>query len=149
MVVDVAIVGAGMAGLHCALALRDSGLSVAVFEARLVGGQATGKSTAKVTSQHGLRYARLTHDFGRDDAQRYAAANQRVVDAICTLCAGMPDDPGLERRDAFLFAQIDDELRDLKDEAEAATALGLPVRLDGATELPIAMTGLLRFTNQA
>lgn len=57
--VDVAIIGAGMAGLHCEWALRDQGLRVAVFEGRRIGRQATGRSTAKVTSQHGLCYGRL------------------------------------------------------------------------------------------
>lgn len=149
MDVDVAIVGAGMAGLHCAHALRDSGLSVAVFEARRIGGQATGKSTAKVTSQHGMCYARLVRDFGRDGAQRYATANQRAVEAICGLCAQMPGQAGLERRDAWLIAEIEDEAHDLKDEAETAARLGLPARLEGSAAQPLPAAGFLAFANQA
>ena len=53
--VDVAIVGGGQVGLHCARRLAGSGLDVLVLEARRVGQQATGRSTAKVTVQHGRK----------------------------------------------------------------------------------------------
>lgn len=48
---EVAIVGAGIAGLSTALALCEAGKSVVVLEARKVGRQVTGLSTAKVTDR--------------------------------------------------------------------------------------------------
>ena len=54
--VDVAIAGAGIVGLTAALKLAQAGLSVAVLEARQVGRQVTGRSTAKISAQHGLIY---------------------------------------------------------------------------------------------
>ena len=52
--VDVAVIGAGMAGVLTAYMLQKSGLQVAVLEADRIGSGKTGNTTAKITSQHGL-----------------------------------------------------------------------------------------------
>lgn len=54
--VDIAIIGGGITGITTARRLKDLGLTAAVVEARRVGRQVTGGSTAKITSQHGLVY---------------------------------------------------------------------------------------------
>ena len=87
---DVAIVGGGIVGLHTAWSLRQSGLHVVVLEARRIGFQATGRSTAKVTSQHGLRYAQLIENHGKELAALYAEHNQRAVTAIAEIAREMP-----------------------------------------------------------
>src|SRR3546814_1699913 len=57
--VDVAIIGGGIVGITTARLLKDAGLTVTVIEAREVGRQVTGKSTAKITSQHSIIYQTL------------------------------------------------------------------------------------------
>ena len=66
---DVAIVGAGVVGLTAAYLLTRAGLSVTVLEARKIGRQVTGRSTAKVTAQHTLIYRYLIEKFGLAHAQ--------------------------------------------------------------------------------
>ena len=51
---DVAVIGAGIAGLTAALALKRAGHTVAVIEAARVGTGVTGHTTGKVTSLHRL-----------------------------------------------------------------------------------------------
>jgi glycine/D-amino acid oxidase-like deaminating enzyme len=53
---DAAIVGAGIVGLTTALSLLEAGKAVIVLEARQVGRQVTGRSSAKITAQHSLIY---------------------------------------------------------------------------------------------
>jgi glycine/D-amino acid oxidase-like deaminating enzyme len=77
--VDVAIVGGGIVGITAARLLKEAGLRAAVIEGRKVGRQVTGKSTAKITSQHELIYHRLTGKFGEDGARTYAEANQAAI----------------------------------------------------------------------
>ena len=55
LAVDVAII----VGLTAAELLARAGKRVALIEARKLGRQVIGPSTAKVTSQHGLIYQRL------------------------------------------------------------------------------------------
>ena len=56
---DVVIVGAGIVGVTAAYLLSEAGLSVALLEARRIGRQVTGRSTAKITTQHSLIYRHL------------------------------------------------------------------------------------------
>src|SRR5437763_1097041 len=80
---DVAIIGAGIVGLTTAYVLARAGASVTVLEARKVGRQVTGRSTAKVTSQHTLIYNYLIEKLGFETARLYADANQTAVQQIC------------------------------------------------------------------
>ena len=75
---EVAIVG-----LTAVYLLAQVGVSVTVLEARQVGRQVTGRSTAKVTSQHTLIYKYLIQKFGFETARLYADANQTPVRQIC------------------------------------------------------------------
>jgi glycine/D-amino acid oxidase-like deaminating enzyme/nitrite reductase/ring-hydroxylating ferredoxin subunit len=145
---DVAIVGGGMVGLHCAYLLRHAKLDVGVFEARRIGRQATGKSTAKITSQHRAKYRSLVKDFGRDGAQLYAAANERAVSEISGLGNSLPDKAAVERRNAYVFARTDREADDLREEAEVAAVLGLPAEFVADAGLPFPTQGALRFLDQ-
>lgn len=146
--VDVAIIGAGMVGLHCAWRLRDSGRSVAILEARQIGHQATGRSTAKVTSQHGLRYASLKRSVGEAKARLYASVNQRAVDTIAEICRMIEGEADLEPRDACLYAVNEAEARRLEEECEAARSLGLPAEMVSAANFPLQTTASLRFSGQ-
>src|SRR5690606_39464416 len=79
---DVVVIGAGIVGLTTALHLSNAGKSVLVLEATQVGTQVTARSTAKITSQHGLLYRQLIEDFGEHTARLYAEANQGAVEDI-------------------------------------------------------------------
>jgi glycine/D-amino acid oxidase-like deaminating enzyme len=81
--VAVAVVGAGIVGLSAALLLQRGGRRVAVVEALQVGRQVTGRSTAKITSQHGLIYQALEKSFGEKGAQAYGAANEAGLIRSC------------------------------------------------------------------
>ena len=72
---DVAIIGGGVTGLLTAHFLREKGVRALILEAdRLCSGQ-TGRTTAKITSQHDLIYANLLERLGESAAAQYARAN--------------------------------------------------------------------------
>lgn len=147
--VDVAVVGAGIVGLTAAHKLAKAGRSVAVLEARQVGRQATGRSTAKATSQHGQRYQRLIRASGQEQARLYADANEAAVGEIRSLVDGLRINCGLKEMPAFVYGQTEEEASSLREEAEAAASLGLPASFVTEVELPFPVTGALRFDSQA
>jgi glycine/D-amino acid oxidase-like deaminating enzyme/nitrite reductase/ring-hydroxylating ferredoxin subunit len=146
---DVAIVGAGIVGLTAAYLLAQSGLSVAVLEARRIGRQVTGRSTAKITTQHGLIYRHLIDTFGIDRAQRYAEANRRGAEQI----AGWIDQLGiacdLERKDAYAYTCSRTQRQQVEAEAEAAGRVGFDCELLDRAPLPFDTAAALRFSDQA
>ena len=78
---EIAVVGAGMAGVLIAHALQREGRRVVVLEADRTGSGQTRNTTAKVTSQHGLIYRKLIRTFGWAKAAHYAQANQEAIQA--------------------------------------------------------------------
>ncbi|MFP8957509.1 FAD-dependent oxidoreductase [Natrialbaceae archaeon A-CW3] len=123
---DVCVVGAGIAGLSTAIELRDRGLTVTVLERDRVACGTTGKSTAKVTSQHGLCYDSLRRQFGRDAASQYATINETAIDTVEARIDDLEIDCGFERQPAYCYGDNPDELR---RETDAARAAGLPASL--------------------
>jgi renalase len=74
--VDVAIVGAGLAGLVCAQALQQQGYKVAVVEkSRGLGGRLATRRLPQGFADHGVRYLEAQGDFSQQLIQVLLAQN--------------------------------------------------------------------------
>ncbi|SIR97902.1 FAD-dependent oxidoreductase [Natronorubrum thiooxidans] len=120
--VDVAVIGGGIAGLSTAVELRDRGQSVAVLERDRVATGTTGKSTAKLTSQHGVIYDHLRREFGRRQATQYARLQENAIDEVERRIDDLEIDCGFERHPSYLYSNEPDEIQ---RETDAAQAVGL------------------------
>jgi glycine/D-amino acid oxidase-like deaminating enzyme/nitrite reductase/ring-hydroxylating ferredoxin subunit len=147
--VDVAIVGGGIVGITAARLLKDEGVTVAVVEARKVGQEVTGKSTAKITSQHNIAYTRIERKFGEPGARAYAEANEAGVRRILALAAEHGIDCNLEMKPAFTYTLSEEHAGEIEREAELAQRLGLPASLTRETGLPFAVRVAMRWDEQA
>jgi glycine/D-amino acid oxidase-like deaminating enzyme/nitrite reductase/ring-hydroxylating ferredoxin subunit len=150
MAVDIAIVGGGIVGITTARLLKDQGLKVAVIEARQVGRQVTGKSTAKMSSQHGILYQTLEQKFGEDRARLYADAQETGIRRISELAAQHGIDADIEPMPAFVYTQDESYVEQLEKEVEVAKRLGLPAHfLTGEIGLPFEVLAAMRWDDQA
>ena len=77
---DVAVLGGGIVGITTALMLQEDGQDVVLVEADRLGAGVSGHTTAKVSSQHGLKYASLRSKYGADAARTYGQANQVALE---------------------------------------------------------------------
>ncbi|SDL07364.1 FAD-dependent oxidoreductase [Tessaracoccus oleiagri] len=147
--VDVCIVGGGITGLLCAFELSEAGQRVAVLERRRVASSVTGHSTAKLTSQHGMRYLRLTRERGADVARAYGRANQEALRRIQRIASELGVDDAVQARDAYVYGTDPDSVDALRAEAEAAADAGLPASFTTDVPVPFPTVGAVRFADQA
>ena len=146
---NVTIVGAGVVGLTAAYLLASAGVSVTVLEARKVGRQVTGRSTAKVTSQHTFIYSYLVEKHGLETARLYADANQTAVREICRWVEAESMECDLEQKDAYVYTSMPAGRAAIDAEAKVARSLGLEAEALASAPLPFATSGALRFRGQA
>ena len=146
---EIIVIGAGMAGLLTAWYLQEAGKEVVVLEAAQVASGQTGRTTAKITSQHGLKYATLIKRIGKEKAGLYARANQQAIEEYERLIRKNKIDCEFKRCPAYLYTTAEESILSLKEEAEAAGSLGIPAFFTEKTELPFAIKGAVCFENQA
>lgn len=143
---EVAVIGAGMAGLLTAAALQKAGKQVVVLEANRIGSGQTRYTTAKITAQHGLFARKRIQALGEDRARRYASANLAAVEAYRALIRAEGIDCELEETNAYVYG---DDRRQLEQEAEAEARLGLPASLVRDPDIPGGAAWAVRVERQA
>ena len=143
---EIAVIGAGIAGLLTASALQKAGRQVVVLEANRIASGQTRNTTAKITSQHGMIYRRLIDTLGRDKAKQYAMANEAAVKAYRRLIVSEHIDCSFEERNAYVYGA---DSEPLQAEAKAAASLGLPASFVPETALPFSTAGAVCFARQA
>lgn len=149
LAVDVVVVGGGIAGLTTAWLLKRAGKKVAVLEMnRLLTGQ-TGQTTAHLTELLDTPYSKLISDFGEKGARLAASSSRASIEQIATFVDELGVDCGFQRVPMFRYAESEDELRDLKEEIDAANEVGLLARFTQEVPLPYPVKGALRLEDQA
>lgn len=144
---DIVVVGAGIAGILCAYYLQKAGKKVVVVEAdRIASGQTSG-TTGKITSQHGLKYAKLFEKVGKEEAQKYAAANEAAILDYETLIREETINCDFERISSYVYST--EEKGVLVREANVAKAFGIDAEFVEHTDLPLEISGAVCFHGQA
>jgi glycine/D-amino acid oxidase-like deaminating enzyme/nitrite reductase/ring-hydroxylating ferredoxin subunit len=146
---DVAVVGAGIAGLTTALLLARRGLRVAVLEADRVGSGASGNNTAKVTALQATAYRTLQRVHGAAAAADHARASADGVVELARIAEAERIDCDLRRRPAWTYARTESEVPAVRAELAAAQRAGLPVTwTDQLPDLPFPVHGAVGLADQ-
>jgi gamma-glutamylputrescine oxidase len=135
--VDVAVVGGGITGCSCALALAEAGLGVRLFEAREIAGGASGRNGGFALRGGAAPFPVLAESIGGDAT----AALWRWTEEELVVLAGLAGDAF--RRTGSLRLAADDEERDeLRVEYEALRNAGFAA--EWREDLPAPLAGMYR-----
>lgn len=146
---DVVIVGGGITGITTAFLLKEQGLKVVVVEADRILHGTTGHTTAKVTSQHSLIYARTKKQMGEELARQYADANESAIHLVANLVKEHNIDCDFSWQPAYMYTNDDKYLKDLEDEYQAAASFGIQASLEDKLKMPFPLKLALKFEQQA
>lgn len=144
---EVAVIGAGLAGILTAYKLAEKGLDVVVIECKEIGSGMTKNTTAKITSQHNLIYRKLMMYKGEERTWEYAMANQQAIEDYEEIINRLNIDCDYEIRPNYVYT-LHNELI-IRQEVEAAKRVGLPATFTRDTTLPFAVKAAIRFERQA
>jgi gamma-glutamylputrescine oxidase len=124
---DVAVVGGGITGCACALALAEGGLRVVLHEARELASGASGRNGGFALRGGAMAYDQAREWLGPEPAQSLWQWTERSLEEL----AGLAGD-ALERTGSLRLAADDDERTELRDEYDALRADGFAAKwLDG------------------
>ncbi|WP_343208107.1 FAD-dependent oxidoreductase [Anaerolentibacter hominis] len=145
--VQAAVIGAGMAGILTAWFLQQKGVEVIVLEGSRIASGQTCKTTAKITSQHGVVLRDLVKRYGEEKAALYAAANERAIAEYRRIITENHIACDFTECPSYLYSLEDEEM--LREEAELAAKFHIKSEFTHKTSLPFSVKGALRYEKQA
>lgn len=144
---DICIIGGGLTGITTAYNLSKYKIKTVLIDKGRIGRQASGNSTAKITSQHGLIYKYLIDSKGKDFAKKYYEANENAIRNIENIIKKESIDCDFEKQSSYVFTRKIEEMQKIKDEVEAVKSLG--GKADFVEDIPIKAIAGIKFENQA
>ncbi len=134
-VVDVLIVGGGITGITTALLLQQGGKRCVVAEAHTLCFGTTGGTTSHINSFLDTDYHTIRTDFGVEGAQTVARATRQAIELFAHHVRTYNIDCGYAERDAFVYAQTEEQVAKLEQVLEASMEAGAHVAY--AANIPV------------
>jgi len=141
---DVLIIGGGITGILCAYYLKQAGVPYILAEANTICSGITKNTTAKITSQHGLLYAKLLKN-SPEKAKLYLDANEAALEEYRRLCKN--SSCNFQEKPSFVYSLTDE--RKIENEMHALRTLGFPAEYTHHLPLPFQIAGAVGFPKQA
>ncbi|AMV37342.1 FAD-dependent oxidoreductase [Planctomyces sp. SH-PL62] len=150
LVIDVCVVGAGIAGLSTAYLLAREGKSVIVLDDGPIGGGETKRTTAHLSNALDDRYIEIERIHGVEGARLAAESHTAAIEKIAEIVRDEAVDCEFARLDGYLMLGPDDPGDLLAREEAAAHRAGLTrvERLPDVPSAPFDSGPCLRFPDQ-
>lgn len=148
-VYDVIVVGAGITGLTTALLLQQAGNHCVVADAHHAGFGSTGGTTAHINTFADTTYAEVEQAFGTDAAPLFAESIRDAVELIRHFVDTYRIDCDLEWRPGYVYAETEEEVKELDDLYESALRAGVKVAPADDVPTPVPYLKAVVFEGQA
>src|SRR5688572_30844842 len=146
---DVIIVGGGITGLTTALLLQQAGKNCLLIEAENLCYGTTGGTTAHLNTLLDTPYTTISKNFSKEDAKLVAQASAEAIDLVKKNIADQGIDCEFEDAAAYLYAENEEQDKELKDIVEASVEAGLTLKYTDAIPIPASFTSAIRVEGQA
>lgn len=148
-VYDVIIVGAGITGISTALQLQEAGKQCLVVEAANIGFGTTGGTTAHLNTLLDTPYYTIQQNFNKESAQQIAAAAANAITFIKSNVHRFGIDCGYKDADAYLFAQDEEQEKELDKIFSSSQETGLDISYVNTIPVPVNFTKAICAKGQA
>ncbi len=148
MKTDVVVVGGGIVGITTAFLLKQAGVQVILIESGRIVELTTGNTTAKVTSQHGIKYSNLLKKYAKEGVRMYAMANEAAVKKVKELVDTYKIDCDFYTTQSHTYASQESDRKKVEEEVKASQEFDLPASFVDDIALPFKTYGSVKFDNQ-
>ncbi len=139
--VDVAIVGAGIAGISCGFHLQNAGYKVAVIDREEVGSAATGASSGILYYGSGGDFVEAVERYGKDDATTLWKETEKTITDLVSLIEGNRIACGFRHTGAIMAAKNGPEEARIEKEYAALRDIGIRTEQCSSDEIQKSFTG--------
>ncbi len=146
---DILVVGGGITGIATAYMLQKEGLDVVIIDANRIVQSTSGHTTAKITSLHSVKYAKLVKQLGEEGAGKYGEINEKAISMIEDIIKENNIQCDFSRQPNFVYTKEEQYINVIEEEVNAAKSIGLPARFEASLPLPFTVQGAVCFDNQA
>lgn len=146
---SIVIIGGGLCGLATAYYLAQKTKDIIIVEANQIAYGASGRSTGKISAQHGYIYHDLLTRYGKKLAKQYYEENTDALAAIDEIIKKHAIACDFEYCDATLYAMNEEEVKKLEKEYQAYLCLDIPCTYQTANSLQPPMLAKLTMHHQA
>jgi glycine/D-amino acid oxidase-like deaminating enzyme/nitrite reductase/ring-hydroxylating ferredoxin subunit len=146
---DCLIAGGGITGFTAGLLLQTSGQQTVIAEAHTIGFGTTGGTSAHINTFADTTYMEAESAFGEKGAQLFASAINEGFAIIKNNIDRYGIDCDFECKTGYLFAETDDEVKQLDDVYKGALKVGVPVSYVQDVPTNVAFKKALQFDGQA
>jgi glycine/D-amino acid oxidase-like deaminating enzyme/nitrite reductase/ring-hydroxylating ferredoxin subunit len=147
-VYDTLIVGAGITGLTTALLLQNAGHKCLIAEAQSPGFGTTGGTSAHLNTFFDATYPEIEKDFGEEASKLVAESGREAFKQITDLIEKYRIDCDFDYKDAYLFAENEEETKQLAQILEASRKAGINVTEERENGVPVPFQLSLLFKDQ-
>jgi len=144
---DTAVIGGGISGALCSLAIVRSGRTAALLEKREIAGGSTAASTCLIQFSNDIMLCDLISQIGERDAKLFYRSCGEAIDQLEELISTLPSHVDFDRRSSLYFASSEQELPKLRREYEALLDAGFEVQFwesdDIAAHFPFRKPGAI------
>jgi glycine/D-amino acid oxidase-like deaminating enzyme/nitrite reductase/ring-hydroxylating ferredoxin subunit len=148
-VYDALIVGAGITGITAAILLQKAGRKCVIADAHHAGYGTTGGTTAHINTFADTTYAEVEKSFSEEASKQFAKSISKSVSLISEFVDRYEIDCDYERKKGYVYAQTDDEVKELDDMLESSKRAGVQVEVTQNAPAPETYRKAIVYEGQA